>query len=154
MFAATATNRNRCQAHKETHKHESCALHMTHFKRSAVNPNVNSVSQKVFSSNVSLSPLSHLIHLCFLSNLRPARASSLSASGDVLTGRKYPLSLKPNQRLSHPHSLFFSETPTTATCSAFPIPHPPLHYQGPPIVPPIFSRLHHFSTFLTESLYI
>ena len=114
---------------------------MTHFKRSAVNPNVNSVSQKVLSSNT---PLSHLIHLCFLSNLRPARASSLSASGDVLTGRKYPLSLKPNQRLSHPHYLFFSETPTTATCSAFPIPHPPLRRQGPPILPPIFSRLRLF----------
>ena len=64
------------------------------------------------------------------------------------------LSLKPNQCLFHPHTLFFSETPTIATCSAFPIPHPPLHYQGPPIVPPIFSRLHHFSMFLTESLYI
>ena len=36
MFAASAANRDRCQAHKETYKHESCATHMTHFKRSAV----------------------------------------------------------------------------------------------------------------------
>ena len=98
--------------------------------------------------------LPHLLHLCFLSKLRPARALEISACGHVLTGRKYSLSLKPNQRLSHPHTLFFSETPITATCSTFPIPHPPLHCQGPPIVPPIFSKLHHFSTFLTESLYI
>ena len=140
--------------HIKKHISKGHVQHMTHFKRSAVNPNVNSVSQKVFSSNTPLSPLSHLLHLCFLSNLRPARASSLSASGDVLTGRKYPLSLKPNQRLSHPHSLFFSETPTTATCSAFPIPHPPLRRPGPPILPPTFSRLRLFSRFLTKSLCI
>ena len=31
------------------------------------------------------------VHRCFLSNLRPARASSLSASSHVLMGRKYSL---------------------------------------------------------------
>ena len=40
MFAATAANMNRCQSNKKTLKQG----HMTHFKRIAVNPNVNSVS--------------------------------------------------------------------------------------------------------------
>ena len=48
LFAATAANMYRCQSNKKTLKQGSCATHMTHFKRTAVNPDVNSVNQIVF----------------------------------------------------------------------------------------------------------
>ena len=60
------------------------------------------------------------------------------------------LSLNHNQCLSHPHSLFFSETPTTATSSTFPIPHPPLRHQGPPILKKSFQGSEFFPGFLSN----
>ena len=108
----------------------SCAMPKTPFKRGAV----NSVSQTALSS------LSSSSTSVFLSNLRLARASRPRTDEKKILS----LFLKPHQRLSHPHFLFFSETPTTATCSAIPIPTPPLRHQGPPILLPIFSRLRFF----------
>ncbi|KAK7842067.1 hypothetical protein CFP56_014329 [Quercus suber] len=75
----------------------------------------------------ALSPLSPQTRLYSLSSSSTSVFFSATSNwqehhGLVLTGRKYSLSLKPHQRLSHPHSLFFSETPTTTTCSTIPIP--------------------------------
>ena len=122
-----------------------CAMHMIPFKRKAVNSVSQTASLLSLLKHASLlSPLSSSSNSVSLSNLRLVRASRPCTDGVKVTGRKYSPSLKPHQRLSHPHFLFFSETPTTATCSANPIPTPPLRHQGPPILLPIFSRLQFF----------
>ena len=195
MFGGTAANRDKCQAQKETHKQGSCALYMTHFKLSVVNPNVNSVSQKdtphyslISSTELPLSQppatsvflqqpqtgkgiyslnLTQTAH----SQTKPLSSSSTSiflmstvVSSATWDRQKLPLSqppatywweentlsLKHNQCLSHPHSLFFSETPTTATSSTFPIPHPPLRHQGPPILKKSFQGSEFFPGFLSN----
>ena len=172
---------------------------MTHFKLSAINPNVNSVSQRTCLSLLSpllhrassLSTSSHLcfssttsdrqghllsqsnpdgtqpnqaplillhlyfshVHRCFLSNLRPTKASSLSASGHVLMGRKYSLFKIQSTPLS---SSFFVLLRNPNHCHKLHLSHPPPTSPTPRTTDSkkIFSRLRILSRFLIESLYI
>ena len=146
MFVATVANRDRCQAHKETHKQKSRATHMTHFKRSAVNPKLNNVSQKeVFSSNTPLSPLSSPTPL--FSQQRQTNNSFLSLSLQQPQNDKsiYSLNLtqtahslaKPSQAPFIPHTA----KPLSSSSSIFVFlgtpdrPERGGHVQRPPISP-------------------
>ena len=53
-------------------------MHMIHFKGRAVNLTLTALAKQPQASHPqqqnSLTPLSHLLHICFLSKLRPTKA--------------------------------------------------------------------------------